>query len=1303
MKKILKRLTVLFIAVSMILTFSVAPLVASAAPSSSVKLSASKGTVYVGTSMTLSATASPSGSAIVWSSSNAKVATVTQDGVVTGVKKGSAYIYAKIQDTKIQAKCKVTVSGPTITMSESKATIYVGITKQLSAAPAPDASAAIVWSTSNKKVATVSQDGVVTGVKKGTAYIYAKIQGTKITTKCRVTVSGPTVVMGESSSVVYLGYPKQLTAITAPDPSAAVVWSTSNKKVATVSADGVVTGIKKGTAYIYAKLQSTGKKVKCKVTIKDPIMVSNVAIDQTSVVLNVGASQKINAGVNPSNATNKELNYVSYDASVVSVSADGTITGVSEGTTVVSATTKDGSNKSAMISVAVKNVPVSNINVDSTSVTLLKNETKQITATASPDNATNKSIRFSSSNASVATVTDAGLITAVDKGSAVITVAAADGSDKTAQVNVTVTEISATGITASVTNSKILQGQSAQIKVDAEPAGAAMPALTYTSSDTLAATVSKSGVITPVAKGPATITVTSADGKLSSSFDINVEWADWQEKPRTVVTTDGEVDDMDSFKRLLLYTNDLDIEAIILNSSKWHSAGDPDANPPVQANRWNGTTWVLKDIDQYEESYKNLMVHDSHYPTPNYLRSIYKIGNIKTVGDVTHDTEGSNYLKALLLDNDPRPIHLQTWGGTNTIGRALMSIQEQYENTPQWEEIKAKVSAKTTIYIIQDQDGIYASYVTPNWPDIKVLYDSNNFQYFAYQWGNTTANDGQKLEAAWMTENIKFNHGSLLEDYWTLGDGQLLPGEPDNEQRGLPTRATGASKTTTKYAFISEGDSPSYIYLFDWGLRSQEDPSWGGLAGRFFSDRRTNEYRDQAFDYNSQMNSAGTAVIGWQKQYTLAKWFNALQSDFGARADWLVTPKYEDANHAPSISIEEGLNLTAVPGQRVTLTADMSDPDGDTLTLKWWQYAEADTYKEKNAEGLLADGSVSGRNGAPQTISFITSGKTGTFFIPSDAQDGDTIHVIAEVSDSGAHNLTRYQRVVVTVHGTNEVGIRVPDSVSNVWSSEDKTFYGTGTTYRQTFVATYNGTDLPTGNPNTTTRPRSASFSSSNTAVATVTTAGVITPVAAGYTTITATVAYVSGPSIVSTMMIRVVPRVTNIALAAPVGVDTNNIGFVGGSTVALTATVTPDNASTQAVTWTSSDTNIATVSNSGVVTQVAPGTVTVTATATDGSGVTGTINLTFVQPVTSIALAVPGGVDKDNISFAGGTVQLTPTVLPVDATNPSVTWSTSDAGVATVDTAGLVTLVSTGTVTITATAADGSGISGTITMTIVS
>ncbi len=482
-----------------------------------------------------------------------------------------------------------------------------------------------------------------------------------------------------------------------------------------------------------------------------------------------------------------------------------------------------------------------------------------------------------------------------------------------------------------------------------------------------------------------------------------------QDKCRTVITTDGEVDDRDSVIRALLYANEMDIAGIVLTSSMYHYAGN---GADVEPFRWTGTQWLTDFLDAYEQVYPNLSVHAEGYPEPSFLRENTKIGNITNQGEMEEVTEGSEFLKELFLDDDPRTLYVQTWGGTNTTARALKSIEEEYSGTDEWAAIQQKIYDKLVIYIILNQDASYDEYIAKAWPELKVLNDVCNFWHFAYAWQFHADELNTTLHADWQQANIVGDHGPLMDLYALMGDGKTVEGELDEEQRGWDSYLE-ANPNYVKYDFISEGDSPSFFYLLDTGLRSLEDPSWGGWGGRFGADGK-NSVAD--FDPYSQM---------WEASYTLTRWFDDINNDFAARVDWCTAEKFEDANHAPTVSVNEGIDVTAAAGSEVTLTAVGEDPDDDTLSYRWWRYFEADTYNdgvevpalEDQDVGLVIDRTAPLAEGTVPDSIVLAGADTEqvTFTVPADAKSGDTIHMVVEVTDDGAHNLKHYQRVVVTV------------------------------------------------------------------------------------------------------------------------------------------------------------------------------------------------------------------------------------------------------------------------------------------------
>ena len=172
-----------------------------------------------------------------------------------------------------------------------------------------------------------------------------------------------------------------------------------------------------------------------------PINVTGVSLNKTSTSLEVGATETLSATVAPSTATDKTVTFASSDAEVATVDNTGKVTAVKEGNADITVTTKDG-NKTAKctLTVTAKQIPVTGVTLDKSTLSLEEGATGNLVATISPENASYKAVRFTSSDEAIATVDDKGLVTAVAPGSADITVESIENGSKTAKCAVTVTE-----------------------------------------------------------------------------------------------------------------------------------------------------------------------------------------------------------------------------------------------------------------------------------------------------------------------------------------------------------------------------------------------------------------------------------------------------------------------------------------------------------------------------------------------------------------------------------------------------------------------------------------------------------------------------------------------------------------------------------------------------------------------------------------------------------------------------------------------------------------------------------------------
>ncbi|MGH1559835.1 nucleoside hydrolase-like domain-containing protein [Caulobacter segnis] len=140
---------------------------------------------------------------------------------------------------------------------------------------------------------------------------------------------------------------------------------------------------------------------------------------------------------------------------------------------------------------------------------------------------------------------------------------------------------------------------------------------------------------------------------------------------------------------------------------------------------------------------------------------------------MSKDTDGSNLIKALLLDDEEAPIYLHAWGGQSTIARALKSIEEQYKGTPRWAAIRAKVIRKAVIHPSGDQDDTYAKYIKPHWPEIRYVEPKGGIMISYMSQRTLSVEDAAYLSADWTKANIS-DKGPLGAFYRTWGDGRQM-------------------------------------------------------------------------------------------------------------------------------------------------------------------------------------------------------------------------------------------------------------------------------------------------------------------------------------------------------------------------------------------------------------------------------------------------------------------------------------------------------------------------------------------------
>ncbi|MGN0813252.1 MAG: Ig-like domain-containing protein [Candidatus Coproplasma sp.] len=293
----------------------------------------------------------------------------------------------------------------------------------------------------------------------------------------------------------------------------------SNGIVTVDDATGAITITKGDTCNLcYIALTSTSDST--------PVAVESVSLNKSEAALKVGETETLTATVAPTNATNKTVTWSSDNTSVATVDANGKVTAKKAGTAIITVTTEDGSF-TATCEVTVTNVAPTSVTLNKTEATIAVDDTVSLTATVLPDNATVKSVTWSSSDESVATVSESGVVTALKAGTVTITATSTEDSNvkATCAIEVKTQIVKATGIELNYTNETLKVGDTLQLTATVTPDNAEDKTVTWSTSNSSIATVSASGLVTIVGEGSVTVTATSnsnssvnAECKISASY-----------------------------------------------------------------------------------------------------------------------------------------------------------------------------------------------------------------------------------------------------------------------------------------------------------------------------------------------------------------------------------------------------------------------------------------------------------------------------------------------------------------------------------------------------------------------------------------------------------------------------------------------------------------------------------------------------------------------------------------------------------------------------------------------------------------
>jgi hypothetical protein len=464
---------------------------------------------------------------------------------------------------------------------------------------------------------------------------------------------------------------------------------------------------------------------------------------------------------------------------------------------------------------------------------------------------------------------------------------------------------------------------------------------------------------------------------------------DFTGHPRVVIISDigNEPDDQMSFVRLLLYSNELDIEGSIASTSTWQKTM---VHPE--------TMHTL--IQAYGQVRPNLLLHAQGWPDAKDLGDRVYTGQPAYGMAATGVGKASEGAKAIIRTadrDDKRPLWICIWGGANTLAQALLDVRATHKP----EDVE-KFIGKLRVYSISDQDD------AGPW----IRHEFPGLFYIVYP---STPTGGESYYATWT--------GISGDVYYRNGAGASVT-TVTNEWLDANIRSKGPlGKLYPRFAFIMEGDTPSFLGLIDNGLNAYRRPDWGGWGGRYVHRQpygETHPIWTQGGDLFWRVTSQDTVIGVDGRQYTsdqatIWRWREAFQNDFAARMDWTVSD-YAHANHNPVVEVngQSGtapIVLDAEVGQAVAFDASHShDPDGQSLHYSWFHYAEAG-----GTGGNMAAVTIAGADTAKAVVTPTAACRPPWLPFAPCSRTG-IAHIILAVTDDGSPRLTSYRRIILNVH-----------------------------------------------------------------------------------------------------------------------------------------------------------------------------------------------------------------------------------------------------------------------------------------------
>ncbi len=1008
-----------------------------------------------------------------------------------------------------------------------------------------------------------------------------------------------TSVSIDGATSVYMMATTTLTATVADTDATdlSVTWSSLNSEIATVNSSGTVTGVSSGNATIRAtSLITPGVYDDFEIAVPATTPVSAITINASQSSVHIGSSIDLTTSVVPSYATDTSVTWSALNA-FASVNSSGTVNGVAAGIATIEARSVSDSTVFATIDITVT-VPVTSVTINSDVTSVMIGETISLSIDVQPNEASNTDVTWSSSNDAIASVNTAGVVLGKSSGTVTITVTSvstpgiSDTIDITSFPYVPVTDITPLTMTGGLTNTSLYVGSTATMSASAIPSEATNPYIRFRSSHPEILSIDRdTGEMSALQITTTPVTIT-ADSNLddNKSRSINITVLPIPVTSLDPITTTGNVTRLASGGTLQFTST---------------------ANPPTASNRT--ITWSVRNTD-----------------------------NLITTPLATIDSDG-----------------LVT-AASNVSGQ--IQVIARSESNP-------NILQSINIFIFTGPTGVTITNTNVNITTVET--DSYRIQNKAY-----TSNPPRltaTVEPA-DTSNKKVKWTSLTPSVATISES-------------LGTITAVSVGTTTLRA---EADADSSIYK---EVTLEVVP--------VLTTSITINNIPTLFYVTSTATLTATTLPG-----------NAVDSS--------VTWSSNSAN----VTVDETTGvITGVSAGSATITATASDGSGvtgiatitvldipvsrmgiiDLTTTSGISLASQTTLRVGAEAQLIVEIFAPSNTTPPNDWSPTVTWSSNDFISssnPTITYDSNTNKFYAKCTINALAISTTAQRMTAT---SGSIITSKSIQVQSVPITGLTNISSTGNVSRITI-----GSQLQLSS---TIEPNNASeqtitWSIDNNALATIDSNGLLTAnsTTAGKVTVRASAGGFNRSRDINIYIPVSSVTIENNTNSVITTISTDNYKILKklylGASAFLNATILPSNATTKGIIWSSLDEDIATVNElTGIITPKLLGTARIIATSAENNTIYKQVSIT-VAPVKVSSIKISGAPSTGSI-FKSETLSLTTTVLPGDAENSAITWSSSNENIATVSSTGLVTGVngSTDPVTITATANDGSGVTNSITL----